>query len=77
MSNIKTTSIIAITFFAAMITVGAIVISLDTNQAAFAKKHKHNDADKGILQGQTLNESSNCSSKNGDVDALCNNVSFG
>ncbi len=74
MSNIKTTSIIAIAIFAAMMTVGAIVMSLDTNQAAFAKKHKHNDADQGILQGQALKENATCSSSNGTVAGSCNNI---
>ncbi len=76
MFNIKTTSIITIAIFAAMMTVGAIVMSLDTNQAAFAKKHKHNDADQGILQGQASNENARCTSNNGTVALSCNNVSL-
>ncbi len=76
MSNIKTTSIIAIAFFAAMMTVGAIVMSLDTNQAAFAKKHKHNDADQTTFQGQNSDQSSKCSSSNGTVSTSCNNVAL-
>ncbi len=75
MSNIKTTSIIAIALFAAMMTVGAIVMSLDTNQAAFAKKHKHNDADQALFQGQGSDQSSSCSSKNNTAGS-CNNIAL-
>ncbi len=74
MFNIKTTSIITIAIFATMMTVGSVVMSLDTNQSAFAKKHKHNDADQGILQGQALNENATCSSSKGSIAISCNNV---